>query len=184
MSAGVVYGDVVLRLALESDVESIVKIVNVAVPLMRASGNYQWGYDYPQADHFHRDIKIGQLWVAEARSGVTIETETSSGVIGVGALTEDQGDDYKQIWDIDQKAVVPHRVCVNPEARGKGVAKAFMRHAEQLSRDRGYSSVRVDTNSENEAMHHIFKSLGYDFLGDLVLAGREGMTFHAFEKTL
>lgn len=171
------YGSVCLRPGVAGDIAAIEKIVGAVVPLMRGAGNFQWGPDYPRGEHFLRDAELGQLWVAEIK-------DVAGTVVGVGALTEDQGEDYKQIWDISQVAVVPHRVCVAPEARGKGVAKAFMLHAEQLSRDRGYKSVRVDTNSVNAAMHHIFDTLGYKFLGNLELAGREGLVFHAFEKLL
>jgi len=176
MSAGdeYVYGGVTLRLGTVGDIPVIEGIVGEAVPLMRAGGNFQWGDDYPTREHFTRDIELSQLWVCL----------DGGELIGVGALTEDQGEDYKQLWDISIKAVVPHRVCVSPKARGKGAAKAFMMHAETLSRQRGYASVRVDTNSQNAAMHHIFDGLGYKFLGDLALAGRENMTFHGFEKFL
>ena len=168
------YGDCLIRNGVEEDIESIEAIVNEAVPLMRSAGNFQWGPDYPTAEHFLRDAKLGQLYVAEI----------DCTVVGVGALTEDQGEDYKQIWDIDVKAVVPHRMCVSPACRGKGVAKAFLMHAEALSRERSYASVRVDTNSKNEPMHHILETLGYKYLGPLELAGREGQEFHAFEKML
>jgi GNAT superfamily N-acetyltransferase len=66
------------------------------------------------------------------------------------ALTEDQGEDYKQLWDISEKVIVPHRLAVDPKARGKGVALLLMKQAEKLSQVRGYDSIRCDTNNQNK----------------------------------
>ena len=99
-------------------------------------------------------------------------------------LTEDQGEDYKQLWDINIITVVPHRICVDPDCRGKGVCKLLLLQAEKLSIERGYPSVRVDTNSMNKAMQHILQGLGYQFIGPLKLTGRETLEFVGYEKFL
>ena len=164
-----------LRLAVNEDVDRIMEMVKASIPLMHAQGNYQWADDYPNKERFILDIEIGQLWVC-------VSDDDDKKVIGVGALTEDQGDDYKQLWDISEIRVVPHRICVDPVYRGKGIAGKFMIQAELLAKERGYNSVRVDTNSENKAMQKLFNNLGYKFLGNLVLTGREDLTFVGYEK--
>jgi GNAT superfamily N-acetyltransferase len=165
---------ILLRRGVLGDLDAVMAIVKKAVPLMRAEGNFQWGDDYPAKENFAKDVENMVLWVAV--------DSIDENILGCGAITEDQGDDYVQLWDITQVAVVPHRICVDPDARGRGVARAFMRKAEEIARERGYKSVRVDTNSQNAPMHHIFNSEGYTFLGDLKLAGRDTLVFHGFEK--
>lgn len=53
------------RLAAIEDVPKLMQLVKKIVPLMRASGNFRWGDDYPNHEVFAQDIVIGQLWVAE-----------------------------------------------------------------------------------------------------------------------
>ena len=51
--------------------------------------------------------------------------------------------------------------------RGKGVAKLLMSKAEELALERGYSSVRIDTNEKNIAMNSLFQLLGYKYCGTI-----------------
>ena len=165
---------IITRLATNEDIDAIMVIVKKSIPLMHAVGNYQWADDYPNETKFRDDVLKQQLWVCEE----------DNQVLGCGALTEDQGEDYKQLWDINIITVVPHRICVDPDCRGKGVCKLLLLQAEKLSIERGYPSVRVDTNSMNKAMQHILQGLGYQFIGPLKLTGRETLEFVGYEKFL
>ncbi len=54
-----------VRQATADDLDAVMGLVRRVVPLMRASGNFQWDETYPNAVVFARDVKAGQLWMAE-----------------------------------------------------------------------------------------------------------------------
>ena len=97
------------------------------VPLMRAAGNLQWDDKYPNAEVFERDTELGQLWVVEIDDQIA----------GIAAITTDQQKEYAQVgWDISEPAIVVHRLTVDSEFRGRGVAAALMLQAEVVARAR------------------------------------------------
>ena len=163
-----------IRLAVREDVAAVVELLRRVVPLMRASGNLQWDDDYPNAEVFERDIEAGQLWVAEMDGAIA----------GVAAVSTDQEPEYAEVWDIEEVAVVVHRLAVDPAFRGAGVAGALMGKAEEVAVERGIRVLRVDTNTQNEATQRLLPKLGYELAGEIGLGFRPGLRFLCYEKRL
>ena len=164
-----------IRLAVGEDVAGVMGVLRRVVPMMRAAGNLQWDDAYPNAEVFERDIELGQLWVAEIDGAIA----------GVAALTSDQEPEYAEVgWDIEEPAVVVHRLAVDPAFRGMGVAGALMRKAEDVAMERGIRVLRVDTNTLNEASQRLFPKLGYALVGEIGLEFRPGLRFLCYEKRL
>ena len=165
-----------LRQATAADVLPIMQLVRRVVPLMRAQGNLQWDDNYPNAGVFAQDIAQGQLWVAQTE-------KAASSIAGVAAMTTEQEPEYAAAdWDYTQPALVVHRLAVDPELRGLGIAGALMRQAEAIAQARGILFVRVDTNSENSATQRLFPKLGYRPAGEIALRFRPGLRFLCYEK--
>ncbi len=151
------------------------EIVRAVVPMMRASGNLQWDDDYPNPGVFEEDISLTQLWVSEIAGRIA----------GVVALTTDQSPEYVQAgWDIAEPAIVVHRLAVNPEFQGKGIAIALMDQAETVAIERGILRVRVDTNTQNQVTQRLLPKLGYTLCGEISLEFRPGLRFFCYEKLL
>ncbi|HEX8328186.1 MAG TPA: GNAT family N-acetyltransferase [Hymenobacter sp.] len=164
-----------VRPATLADVPAILALVKRVVPLMHASGNFQWSADYPNEAVFTADIKRCQLWVAELDGALA----------GVAALTQDQDEEYAQAdWDVTEPALVTHRLAVDPAAQGKGIAAALLEEAERQAVAQGLRTLRVDTNSENAATQRLFPKLGYRFAGEITLGFRPGLRFFCYEKRL
>jgi ribosomal protein S18 acetylase RimI-like enzyme len=164
-----------IRLATENDLPDLMELVRRIVPLMRAAGNLQWDQNYPNETTFQRDIDLGQLWVVEVDTGIA----------GVAAVTMDQEPDYAQVgWDIEEPAIVVHRLAVDPAFRGLGAAGALMQKAEEVAFERSITVLRVDTNTQNEATQRLFPKLGYQLAGEISLAFRPGLRFLCYEKRL
>ena len=164
-----------IRLAVREDVAGVMGVLRRVVPVMRAAGNLQWDGAYPNAEVFERDIELGQLWVAEIDGAIA----------GVAALTSDQEPEYAQVgWDIEEPAVVVHRLAVDPGFRGMGMARAFMEKAEEVATERGISVLRVDTSVQNEATQRLFPRLGYELAGEIGLGFRPGLRVLCYEKRL
>jgi ribosomal protein S18 acetylase RimI-like enzyme len=150
-------------------------IIRRVVPAMRASGNLQWDDSYPNPEVFGRDMTLAQLWVTEDEGRIT----------GVAALTTDQEPEYAEVgWNLTELAVVVHRLAVDPDFQGSGVATALMRQAEAVALERGIRVLRLDTNSQNEATQKLFPKLGYAFAGEIGLGFRPGLRFRCYEKRL
>ena len=164
-----------IRLATQDDLATLMALLRRVVPLMLAAGNHQWDVNYPNESVFERDVALAQLWVAEIEGGIA----------GVAALTVDQEPEYAQAdWDMSAKALVVHRLAVDPAFRGAGVASALMKKAEEIAFERKFSVVRVDTNTENMATQRLFPKLGYRLAGEIGLSMRPGLRFLCYEKML
>lgn len=164
-----------IRLAIPADLPALLNLVHRVVPLMHQAGNFQWDDYYPNESVFSEDIARQQLWVAELDGQIA----------GVAALTEDQEPEYAQVgFDLSQKAIVTHRLAVDPAFQGRGVAAALLAQAEQLARERNIAFLRIDTNSENQVTQRLFPKLGYAYAGEITLSFRPGLRFLAYEKKL
>ena len=164
-----------IRLATRGEVPELMALVRRVVPLMIAAGNLQWDDAYPNAGVFERDIELGRLWLAEVDGRVG----------GVAAITTESEQEYAEVgWDLDEPAVVVHRLAVDPELRGAGVASALMGQAETVAAELGIGVLRVDTNTKNEATQRLFPKLGYALAGEIGLRNRPGLRFFCYEKRL
>jgi ribosomal protein S18 acetylase RimI-like enzyme len=165
-----------LRLATIADLPALMSLVRRVVPLMRAAGNHQWDCDYPNEHICERDIDSGELWVIESAPGV---------LAAVTAITTDQSPEYADVgWNIHEPAIVIHRLAVDPDHRGIGLARAMMEHAETIARERGISVLRVDTNTQNHETQRFLPKLGYKLAGEIDLEFRPGLRFFCYEKRL
>ncbi len=164
-----------LRLATPTDLPALTDLLARVVPLMQATGNYQWDDAYPNSVVFQQDIDAGDLWVAEIDGQVA----------GVAALTTKQEPEYAQVgWDLNELAIVTHRLAVDPRFQGQGVAIALLNQAEIVAKARGSNILRIDTNTQNQATQRLFPKLGYQFAGEIGLGFREGLRFYCYEKRL
>lgn len=164
-----------IRLATLQDIPGIMQLVSEVVPIMNASGNLQWDENYPNPEKFADDVAHDKLWVAELDKTIA----------GVSAITTDQDPEYADVgWDLNEMAIVTHRLAVSPNFHGKGVAVALLQKAEDEAIRRGIKTLRVDTNSMNTATQKLFPKMGYEFAGEIGLNYRPGLRFYCYEKRL
>lgn len=164
-----------IRQATLLDIDPIMQLVKTVVPLMIQAGNFQWDDIYPNPAVFETDIQLQQLWLAEIDGAIT----------GIAAITTDQEPEYRKVgWDINETAIVIHRLAVHPNFQGKGIAVALLEEAELIAVNRNINILRVDTNSMNKATQSLFPRLGYEFAGEIDLSFRPGLLFYCYEKRL
>lgn len=165
----------IIRLATFNDIPTIMQLVQEVVPVMQASGNFQWDNSYPNAVVFEKDICLNQLWVAD------IDGEIG----GIIAITTDQDAEYAQVgWDITETAIVTHRLAVSVNHRRRGIAKALLKQAEIVALKLGIKILRIDTNSNNKATRLLFPKLGYEFAGEISLSFKPNLRFYCYEKLI
>jgi ribosomal protein S18 acetylase RimI-like enzyme len=165
----------IIRQATLNDISGIMQLIAQVVPAMNAAGNFQWDSSYPNAAVFEKDIKLGQLWVADINGDIA----------GVSAITTDQEPEYAQVgWNLNETAIVIHRLAVSTRYRGQGVAAKLMQQAEHEAIRRDIKTLRVDTNAHNQATQQLFPKLGYKFAGEIGLGFRPNLQFYCYEKRL
>ena len=165
----------IIRRATLNDIQGIMLLIAEVVPAMNAAGNFQWDATYPNAGVFEVDISLNQLWVADADGDIA----------GVAAITTDQDPEYAEVgWDLNETAIVTHRLAVSARYRGQGIAAKLLEQAEQEAINRGIKTLRIDTNSENSATQQLFPKLGYRFAGEIGLGFRPNLRFYCYEKRL
>jgi len=165
----------IIRPATLNDIEPIMKLVAEVVPVMRASGNFQWDETYPNIEVFTKDVELNQLWVADVDGAIA----------GFAAITTDQDAEYANVgWDINEPAIVTHRLAVSIHHRRQGIAEALLKQAEIVALKRNIYILRIDTNSSNKATRMLFPKLGYEFAGETGLGFRPNLRFYCYEKRL
>jgi GNAT superfamily N-acetyltransferase len=165
----------IIRLAIPNDIPQILTLIADVIPVMKAAGNFQWDNDYPNKQVFTQDINLHQLWVAEIAGTIA----------GVAAITTDQDAEYAQAGlDITETAIVTHRLAVNINYQGRGVAAALLKQAEHEAIRRAVNILRIDTNIANQATQKLFPKLGYVLAGEISLTIRPGLKFLCYEKRL
>jgi GNAT superfamily N-acetyltransferase len=162
-----------IRHATLNDIPPIMQLIAEVVPAMNASGNFQWDSTYPNAEVFEKDIALNQLWVADADGAIA----------GIAAITTDQEAEYADVgWDINETAIVTHRLAVSEKYRSQGIAAALLMQAEKEAVDRNINLLRIDTNTSNQATQKLFPKLGYQFAGEIGLGFRPNLRFYCYEK--
>ena len=146
-----------IRQAQPTDLGAIMAIIDATVAVMATQGNKQWDENYPTQAVFAEDIARGALYVW---------CDDKDSIQGVACLDEQAHPAYSQLnWQLDERALIIHRLAVAPEARRQGIATQLMQFAERLARQKGLRQVRTDTYYCNHQMQALFQKMGYHAVG-------------------
>lgn len=163
-----------IRKASLNDVDSIMDIIKSTVEEMKTYNNTQWDESYPQAKDFIKDIESEELYV-EA------EGKEIKGFICINYIEQKEYDDLN--WVSNSKAMVIHRMAVNPKFRQQGIATKLIKLAEQLALDNNVVYLKTDTYSINTKMNSLFKKCGFNLVGEMSFLGKE-KPFFCYDKLL
>ena len=162
-----------IREAMMQELDTIFSLVSRCTEHMIAQHVQQWDTLYPGATLLTKDIEAQSLFVAV----------DNHHLVGIIVLNEDQEPEYREVpWRYPEgKALIIHRLCVDPDAQGKGIATQLMDFAEQYAREQYYTTIRLDAFQENPTAVALYKRRGYHKAG--VVHFRKGL-FDCFEKEI
>ncbi len=165
-----------IRKALLSDLSSIFKITQACGKAMIAKGIYQWNEHYPTRERFQKDVELQELYLFEQK-------ENSIGII---VLTEIIDEEYYPIrWlTPNSKNLYIHRLAVHPEYWGQGYAQQLMDFAENYAKKNQYTSVRLDTFSQNKRNQKFYETRGYQRLGEIYFPKQSEFPFYCYELVI
>jgi ribosomal protein S18 acetylase RimI-like enzyme len=142
---------------------------------LRQKGNYQWDRYYPNRFIIKNDLKQGNLYGMHDGKQLT----------GAIVLDTNQSKKYKALnWeDVKGTPLVIHRLAVHPEHQGKGYGKNLLKFAEDYAQRNGYTSIRFDVYSENQAAIKMYERAGYQARGMIQFPLRS-VPYQCYEKIL
>lgn len=162
-----------IRLAEKKDLEEIYSLTKACAVDMISKDIYQWNENYPSEEKLSTDIERGELYCIDADSKIA----------GIIIITEIEDEEYQGVkWlESDGNCVYVHRLAVHPEFQGKGYAQQLMDFAESYASAMGYSSVRLDTFSQNKRNNVFYSRRGYVKLDDIYFLNQSEDPFHCYE---
>lgn len=165
-----------IRKAIHDDVNKILLITKSCAAYMISQNIFQWNEFYPNALAFKSDIDRGECYVLEVKNKIigciTISIIMDKEYIPIGWLTPNGNNIYI------------HRLAVHPDYQSKGYAQQLLTFAENYAKTNTYTSIRLDTFSQNKRNQTFYKRRGYKKLGDIYFPKQSEHPFHCYELVL
>ncbi|ATF42033.1 GNAT family N-acetyltransferase [Weissella paramesenteroides] len=148
------------RQAKPSDVDAIYRIIQQAVAYLGSQNSPQWqGSAEPNRKEFEDDINKGIVYVLIYNHQVA----------GVGKLVPGPEQAYEDIdgsWLGNESQYMSlHRIAIDADVRGQGLAHQLIHDLVMLSLDHGYRDIRIDTHEINKGMQKTVKKADFDYRG-------------------
>lgn len=164
------------RKAMESDINSIMKIIKQAQDYFKKQGIDQWQNNYPNIETIKNDIAKGYGYVL-LKDGE---------VAGTVAVSFDGEKTYEYIYDgkwlSDFEYAVIHRMAIDNNLKGLGLASIIMKKVEEMCINKGIKSIRIDTHEDNKSMQRLIEKNRFQYCGIIYLADNSKRL--AFEKLI
>lgn len=165
-----------IRKAVMSDINSIMNIIKQAQNYFKEQGINQWQNNYPNIETIKNDIDKGYGYV------LLKEGE----VVGTVAVSFDGEKTYEKIYDgkwiSNCEYAVIHRIAVDSNSKGQGLASVIFNNIEKMCLERNVKSIRIDTHEDNKSMQRLIEKNGFQYCGIIYLEDRSKRL--AYEKLI
>lgn len=158
------------------DIADIMCIINKAKITLKEAGINQWQTGYPNEEVIREDIIRSESCVA------LIDNQ----IVGTIAITFSKEHHYDTLrggeWkNKDGTYAVIHRIAIDNDYKGKGIAGFLISQAEVLGKDL-IQSIRIDTHENNIPMQNVIQKQGFGLCGYITLL--DGTDRLSFEKLI
>ena len=163
-----------IRLALKNDIDNVKKILEESKLGIEKQGPICWDVKYLSGDNIALEVKEKTLFIQE------IERR----ILGFICVNNKEVDGYKNIdWTYKDDFLIIHRILVDKRIRRSGVGTMLMKFADELAKEKGVKSIRVDIYSLNVNAQNFIYKCGYKKVGEIF---REEIKhcFYCYEKVL
>jgi len=165
-----------IRRAKISEITDILTIARACAERMIQNGILQWNEHYPSRKAFEIDIERGELFVLSV-DGIII------GTIVISSYMDEEYYPIEWLTKNDNNIYI-HRLSVHPKFQGQGYAQQLMDFAENHAKEKGNTSIRLDTFSQNKRNQRFYEKRGYRRLGDIYFPKQSEHPFHCYELVL
>ncbi|WP_323787556.1 GNAT family N-acetyltransferase [Psychroserpens sp.] len=165
-----------IRKATLKDIDSIMPITKACARFMIAKNIFQWNEHYPNRIAFENDVKRDELYVLDIENTV----------IGCIVISTFMDDEYVPIQWLtpNENNIYIHRLAIHPKHQGKGYAQLLMDYAEKFTIENNYTSIRLDTFSQNTRNQKFYELRGYQKLGHIFFPKQSEYPFYCYELIL
>lgn len=159
-----------------SDLNQLLEVTKSCAKHMINNGIYQWNELYPSKEVLQKDIELQQIW----------KLEVEDKIIGIIVLTTIEDEEYKDVkWlTKNHQNLYIHRLAVSPQFQGKGYAQKLISFAENYAITNKFTSIRLDTFSQNKRNQKFYKQQNYTQLESIYFPNQSEFPFYCFEKIL
>ncbi len=138
------------------DLDAVYSLIDRARALIHELNINQWVNGYPAREDIERDIREGHTKKLIRDDGALVAT---------AYLSFDPDPNYEVLvegnWKNDEPHGVLHRIAVDPEMRGQGIAGILIKLCIEEVLAHGLKDVRVDTHEENIPMRRALEKAGF-----------------------
>lgn len=150
------------------------EIINMAKKHLKDQGIDQWQTGYP-------DLACLQKDAIDNKGYFAVDGDEILAYLCVDYDGEPAYNDLNGTWNTDENYVVVHRMAFSDKARGKNLSGKVFALVEEMSKKRGVTGFRVDTDEANKKMQHVLKKNGFVYTGTIWFDNSEKI---AFDKTI
>lgn len=165
-----------IRHAKISEIADIMSLTKACTKTMEQKGIYQWNEKYPSNIAFEQDIARKELYVLE-KQGIII------GTIVISTLMDAEYRAVKWLMPHGNSCYI-HRLAIDPNYQRQGYAQQLMDFAEHYARTHGFTSVRLDTFSQNPGNQKFYETRGYQQLASIYFPNQSVHPFYCYELVL
>jgi len=144
------------------EINRVMEIIEDARELLKLEGNGQWQFGYPNRNDLIDDINLSRLY------GVYFNDILIS-VCAISGYEEAYHHLYEGKWLSNLEYLVMHRVAISKDYRGKGLGHHIFYLFDEVSKEMGIKSLRIDTHENNHIMRHLMESHGFIYCGKVIL---------------
>lgn len=158
-----------IRLAINEEIQAISELAKIVRTDMWNNGLEQWTGNYPAYENFYKDY---------LEKGLYVLLKDDQIIGSVSIFVENEPAYLEVSWE-KERALVVHRIIVDPLEQGKGFGKELIEYAISMAKKDGFESVKIDTHPDNLKMQKLLKSMNFSYRGYLSSINRL-----AFEKVV
>lgn len=164
------------RKTVKEDIPEVMRIINQAQEYFKEKGIDQWQDNYPNSEVISNDIDNNYSHVL-IKDGNIVATVAI--ILGVD---ESYNKIYHGKWLSNGEYGVIHRIAVDNDVKGMGLAHEVIKYTENLCSKNNIHSIKIDTHKENMAMQNLLKKSGFEYCGIIYLDRSNDVERVAFEK--
>ena len=143
--------------ATKEQTKEVFSVFSAAINHMEQQGIHQWDEIYPDLPTITEDITKNQMYIGKIDEKIAV----------CFVLSEEYDEEYKNgkwQWP-DSKFCVIHRLCVNSQFQNQGIATKTMEYIENVCKEAGYDSIRLDCFTQNPYSRKLYEKAGYSVVG-------------------
>ena len=165
----------IIRKSSKEDIKDIMKIINKAKEFLKENGVDQWQDGYPNSETIETDILNNNSYVVLK----------DNNIVATLAISFDGEKTYNVIYDGNWlshgKYAVIHRIAIDNEYKGTGIASYILQKVCDICLDNNIHSIKIDTHEENIPMQKLLNKNDFKYCGVIYLEDNSKRI--AFEKT-